>query len=192
MMQVGDALFSLTGGSLDEPLGPLGSYLTPGTTLALPARTRFGAAAFDLYPRPGLSLHADLSIGRTGVEGGLLSLDRAISSAWRLEAGADCALIGWSCSRLTLGISQPLRIESGKFQATLADVPLAYDDPITFSTRRFSASPDGRELDLTAGVERAFGPLRSLVLRTSLALQPGHQADASPELGAMATWRSRF
>ncbi|MBO9558765.1 MAG: S8 family serine peptidase [Caulobacter sp.] len=191
MMQIGDALFSLTGGSLDEPLGPLGSYLAPGSTLALPAKTRFGAWAMDFYPRPGFTLHADLSIGRTDA-GGLLALDKAISSAWNLEGGVDCALIGWSCSRLTLGLSQPLRIESGNFQATLADVPLAYDDPLTFSTRRFSAAPDGRELDLTAGVEHAFGPLRSLVVRTSLALQPGHQADAGPEVGAMATWRSRF
>jgi hypothetical protein len=192
MVQIGDALISLTGGALDEPLGPLGSYLTPGTTLALPARTRFGAAALDFYPRPGLTLHADLSVGRTGVEGGLLSLDSAISSAWRLEAGADCRLIGWTCSRLTFGVSQPLRIESGKFQAVLADVPLAYDDPLTFSTRRFSAAPDGREIDLSLGVERAFGPWRSLVVRTSLALQPGHQAEAGPEVGALATWRSRF
>jgi hypothetical protein len=169
MAQVGAALISLTGGTLDEPLGPLGSYLAPGATLALPARTRFGAAAVDLYPRPGLSLHADLSIGRTAVDGGLLSLDNAISSAWRLEAGADCRLVGWACSRLTFGVSQPLRIESGKFQAVLADVPLAYDDPLTFSTRRFSASPDGREIDLSLGLERAFGPWRSLVVRTSLA-----------------------
>jgi len=192
VVQVGAALVSLTGGTLDEPLGPLGSYVTPGTTLALPVRTRFGAAAVDLYPRPGLSLHADLSVGRTAGSGGLLSLDRAISSAWRLEAGADCRLVGWACSRLTFSVAQPLRIESGKFQAVLADVPPAYDDPLTFSTRRFGAAPDGREIDLGLGVERAFGPWRSLAVRTSLALQPGHQADAAPEVGAMATWRSRF
>jgi hypothetical protein len=30
------------------------------------------------------------------------------------------------------------------------------------------------------------------VVRTSLALQPGHQAEAGPEVGALATWRSRF
>ena len=192
MMELGDALFSLTGGTLDEPLGPLGSYLAPGSTLALPARTRFGAATVDLYPGPGLSLHADLSLGRMSADGGLLSLNNALSSAWRLEAGADCRLIGWGCSRLTFDVAQPLRIENGKFQATLADVPLAYDDPLTFSTRRFSAAPDGREIDLSLGMEQAFGPLRSLVVRTSLALQPGHQADAPPEVGAMATWRSRF
>lgn len=191
MVEVGDALFSLTGGSLDEPLGPLGSYTAPGATLAMPSRTRFGAAAVDLYPGPGLTLHADLSIGRTAVDGALLSLD-AVSSAWRLEAGADCALLGWACSRLTLGLAQPLRIERGSFQALLADVPLAYDDPLTFSARRINAAPDGRELDVALGVERAFGPWRSLVVRTSLALQPGHRADADPEAGAMMTWRARF
>jgi hypothetical protein len=192
MMQVGAALISFTGGALDEPLGPLGSYVTPGSTLAMPARTRFGAAAFDLYPGAGLSLHADLSVGRTAIDGPLLSLNNAVSSAWTLAATADCRRIGWACSRLTFMVAQPLRIEGGKFQATLADVPAAYDDPLTFSTRRFSAAPDGREIDLSLGLERAFGPLRSLVVRTSLALQPGHQAEAPPEVGALASWRSRF
>lgn len=192
LLQLGGAVLSLTGGALDEPLGPLGSYLAPGSSLALPARSRFGAAAIDLSPRLGVSLHADLSLGRTTVDGALLDLDGALSSAWRLAAAADCRLFGWSCSRLTFEVAQPLRVERGRFQATLADVPLAYDDPLTFSTRRFSAAPDGREIDLNLGLEQAFGPLRTLSLRGSLALQPGHQAGAGPELGAIASWRSRF
>ena len=192
MVRIGEAMISLTGGALDEPLGPLGSYLTPGATLAMPARTRFGAVAFDLSPRPGLSLRATLSVGRTAVDGRLLDLDDAVSSAWSLAAGLDCRLVGWTCSRLTFEVAQPLRIERGRFQATLADVPLAYDDPLTFSTRRFSAAPGGREVDLDLGLEQGFGPLRTLSVRTSLTLQPGHQADAGPEVGAIATWRSRF
>ncbi|MBO9708193.1 MAG: S8 family serine peptidase [Caulobacter sp.] len=192
MMQLGSAVVSLTGGALDEPLGPLGSYLTPGSALALPASTRFGAAALDLYPVQGLNLHADLSMGRTAVDGALIDLNGAISSAWRLAAVADCGLVGWSCSRLSFEVAQPLRIEGGRFQATLADVPVHYDDPLTFSTRRFSAAPDGREIDLSLGLEKAFGALRTFSLRTRLSLQPGHDADAPPAVGAIASWRSRF
>lgn len=192
MMQVGSAVVSLTGGALDEPLGPLGSYLAPGSALALPASTRFGAAALDLYPRQGLNLHADLSVGRTAVDGALIDLNGAVSSAWRLAAVADCGLVGWSCSRLSFEVAQPLRIEGGRFQATLADVPVNYGDPLTFSTRRFSASPDGREIDLSLGLEKAFGALRTFSLRTRLSLQPGHDADAPPAVGAIASWRSRF
>ncbi|MGR4864958.1 S8 family peptidase [Caulobacter sp. LARHSG274] len=192
MTRIGGAVVSLTGGALDEPLGPLGSYLAPGSSLALPARTRFGAASLDLAPRPGLWLHAEFAVGRTVADGGLIDLDKAVSSAWRLSAGADCRLVGWGCSRLTLELAQPLRIERGRFQAVLADVPLAYDDPLTFSTRRISAAPDGRELDLNLGMERALGPLRTFSARAGVAFQPGHRADADPALGVLAAWRSRF
>jgi hypothetical protein len=41
-------------------------------------------------------------------------------------------------------------------------------------------------------MERAFRALGVLGLSTSLALQPGHQQDAAPELGVLASWRSRF
>ncbi len=192
MVQVGDAVISLTGGSLEEPLGPLGSIPDarhdPGPAGQDPVRggddRPLSASGPDAARRP-----VDRPDGRGGrpVVAGQGDQQRlAAGGRRRLRAG------GVVLRAPDLRISQPLRIESGKFQAVLADVPLAYDDPLTFSTRRFSASPDGRELDLTLGVEHAFGPWRSLVVRTSLALQPGHQADAAPEVGALATWRSRF
>jgi len=185
-------VLSVTAGTLDEPLGPLGSFLAPGSTFALPTSTRFTAAAFDLSPRPGVSLRAEASMGRMSAQGGLLGLDGAVSGAWRLMAAADCDLVGWSCALLTFEVSQPLRVERGRFTATLADVPLSYDDPLTYSTRRFSASPDGREIDLRLGMERSLGGERRISVRGGVALQPGHDASADPELNLAATYRARF
>ncbi len=183
MVQIGDAVISLTGGSLDEPLGPLGSYLTPGTSLALPARTRFGAATIDLYPRPGLTLHADLVDrpdgrgGRPAVAGQGDQQRLAAGGRRRLRAG------GLVLRAPDLRGLPALRIESGKFQAVLADVPLAGDDPLTFSTRRFSASPDGRELDLTLGVEHAFAVAIAGGAHQPWPCSPATRADAAPEVG---------
>ena len=89
-----------------------------------------------------------------------------------LAAAADCGLIGWSCAQLTFEVSQPLRIEAGRFTTTLADAPLSYEDPLTYSTRRFSASPDGREIDLRLGLEKALSGERRLTFRGGVALQP--------------------
>lgn len=131
-------------------------------------------------------------MGRMDARGGLLALDGAVSGAWRLAAAADCGLMGWSCAQLTFEVSQPLRIEAGRFTTTLADAPLSYEDPLTYSTRRFSASPDGREIDLRLGLEKALGGERRLTVRGGVALQPGHDASADPELNLSATYRARF
>ncbi|MBI1686891.1 S8 family peptidase [Caulobacter hibisci] len=189
---VGGGVLSVTAGTLDEPLGPLGSFLAPGSTFALPSTTRFTAAAFDLSPRPGVSLRAEASMGRMSGQGGLFGLDGVVSGAWRLAAAADCGLVGWSCAQLTFEISQPLRVEGGRFTATLADAPLSYEDPLTYSTRRFSASPDGREIDLRLGVEHSLGGERRISVRGGVALEPGHDASAAPELNLAATYRARF
>jgi hypothetical protein len=189
---VAGGVLSITAGTLNEPLGPLGSFLAPGSTFALPSTTRFTAAAFDISPRPGVSLRAEASMGRMDAQGGLLALDGAVSGAWRLAAAADCGLIGWSCAQLTFEVSQPLRIEAGRFTTTLADAPLSYEDPLTYSTRRFSASPDGREIDLRLGLEKALRGDRRLTFRGGVALQPGHDASADPELNLSATYRARF
>ena len=183
---------SLSTGALDEPLGPLGSFMTSGSLFAVPTRTRYAAAALDLVPAPAIRVRAELALGRSDAAGDLIGIEGATSSSWQLSGVAGCAAIGWRCSRITVSLAQPLRIEGGSVVATLADVPLAYEDPLTFSRRRFRAAPDGRELDIEVGIERSYGAAGLLGLRTSLALEPGHSAGAAPEIGAMARWRTRF
>ncbi|PTT06629.1 S8 family peptidase, partial [Caulobacter sp. HMWF025] len=191
-LMLGRARLSATGGLLTEPLGPLGSYVAPGSTLESSARTRYGAAALDLRVSPRLAVRAEAAVGRTRADGAVLDLTEAVSSSWSLAATLDCAGLGWLCDQAGLEIAQPLRVERGRFQAYLADIPVAYDDPQTFSLRRISAAPDGREIDLHFSLQRTVGPGEWVVVRSGLALQPGHRADAAPELGASALWRRRF
>ena len=77
-------------------------------------------------------------MGSTRIEGRFLSMDQAaISSNWRLGLLTGCSMI---CDRISFTLAQPLRIERGTFSAMLADVPVEYFDPLTYSRRSFSAT----------------------------------------------------
>jgi hypothetical protein len=72
----------------------------------------------------------------------------------------------------------------------LADMPANYDDPVTFSERRFSAAPSSREVDLRLHADRALG-LGMLRLEAGAAFNPAHEAGEA-ELGLSAAWRTSF
>jgi hypothetical protein len=180
-------------GALDEKMGPLGAYLPLESDLTLPTQTTFYGLGGDYRLSKGLWFSGEAGLGRSELEGRFLSLDKAaVSSMWRAALTADCA--GWArwCSSLTWEISQPLRIESGSFSALLADVPLAYFDETTFSTRRFSASPSGREIDFALRGVRQLGDGSALRLEAIATRQEQHRRDAEPSLTLLAGWARRF
>jgi len=180
-------------GALDERMGPLGAYLPLGSDLALPTQTTFYGLGGDYRLSPRLSLSAEAGMGRSELEGRFLSLDKAaVSSMWRASLTADCGSWTRWCSSLTWEVSQPLRIESGSFAANLADVPLAYFDETTFSTRRFSASPSGREIDFAIRGVRQLGDGSALRLEAIAIRQEQHRRDADPSLTLLAGWARRF
>jgi len=128
----------------------------------------------------GMSQEQPLQVRPLGLEEGDVRKDH-------VHAGLGLA----ACDGLTVSISQPLRIEAGEVTATLADIPLDYSDPITFSRRSLSLAPSGREIDLSLGVHRALGP-GSLRLRASALMTPGHQAGAPVAYGLWAAFHTRF
>jgi len=183
---------AVTGGAMDEPLGPLGSDLSQRTVFNLPAQTRFGAVALSARASDRLTLRVDAAFGRTRIEDGFLDTEGAMSSQWRLGAYGDCSLLGIACDSFALELEQPLRIENGTFTVLLADMPADWRDPVTFSTRRFSASPSGRELDLRLTLDRDFGGWGLFRLRTVAGFNDGHHADQGLSLGAALDWRVTF
>ena len=184
---------TLTFGYLGEPLGPLGAYLPARSGLNLTSRTAFAAYGGVWALRPGVTVRGEASLGRTQADGRLLALDRAaLSSAWRVALDGDCAVLGLSCGGLTLSVAQPLRIESGRFQALLAEAPSDYFASPIFTQRRFSASPSGRELDVTVSATRRTGLNGLLQLDAMGVAEPGHRAAAGPAVGLLASWRAAF
>ncbi|MNU54273.1 hypothetical protein D3C71_433260 [compost metagenome] len=184
---------SFSMGALDEKMGPLGAYMPTRSDFALPSRTRFAAFGGDLSLGRGLVLSGEAGFGRTEIEGRFLNLSSAaVSSTWRLALQSDCPSWALGCSRLTWEISQPLRIESGTFSAVLADVPLEYFDPVTFSERRFSASPSGRQIDVSV---RSLHPLPGgsmLQLEAVASRDEQHRAGAPTGYALLGSWRRGF
>lgn len=184
---------SFSMGALDEKMGPLGAYMPTRSDFALPSRTRFAAFGGDLSLGHGVVLSGEAGFGRTEIEGRFLNLSSAaVSSTWRMALQSDCPSWALGCSRLTWEISQPLRIESGTFSAFLADVPLEYFDPVTFSERRFSASPSGRQIDFSV---RSLHPLPGgsmLQLEAVASRDEQHRAGAPTGYALLGSWRRGF
>ena len=83
-------------------------------------------------------------------------------------------------------------MESGEFSAWLADAPLEYFDPLSFSERRFSATPTGRQIDLALGSLHELPDGSLLDLRAVVTRDDRHVSTAAPALGLMGQWRTTF
>jgi hypothetical protein len=190
---LGGVSAALTAGELIEPLGPLGSYLPPGSGLAIPSKTGFVSASSRWTVAAGVDLNAQASLGRTGLQGAFLSTAAPVlSSAWRVSLDGDCRTLGLMCTGVHLTLSQPLRIEAGRFNAVLPDVPASIDDPLTFSTRNFSASPSGREVDMRLRADQSLGGAGTVSLEGVASRQPGNRAEAPLAFGLLGGWRVSF
>jgi hypothetical protein len=143
---------------------------------------------------PGYSFTGNVSVGRTHIDGQMLSLPSAAwSSSWRMALDADCVRLGLACTGVEISLSQPLRMEGGSFQAVLPDAPDIYETSgFTYSTRRVSVAPSGRQIDLRLDTDKDFGAAGVLRLEGALIRQPGNQARAHAALGVSGSWRVRF
>lgn len=182
----------LSVGALTEPFGPLGSNVATTGPLAMSARTGFVTLSAEAPLADGVSAYGDVSAGQTRADGPVLSMRRGYSSAWRIGVTGECRQLRVACSRLTFEMSQPLRMESGAFEARLADQPEHYFDELTFSSRTASATPSGRELDVGLFADQDLGGFGMLRIALQAALQSGHRRDADPVYGLSANWRVRF
>jgi len=180
-------------GQLTEPEGPLGSFLPRGSTYALPAETAFTTARLEWTPTDRLIVSAEAGMGRTHAIGLFLGLSEpAISSQWALSAHTLCPADRPGCLRFDVRVGQPTRIEGGTFTAVLGQIPTLDSQIVEFTRRQFSASPSGRELDLAFGFSRDFSHIGELELKALGVMDENNQRDIPPNLGLLATWRSRF
>lgn len=180
-------------GGLDEKMGPLGSYAPLDSGFALPSTTTFGSVGGQFALRSNLFLNAEMGWARTDLTGRFLSLsETAISSTWALGLTTFCKQLGFGCESLTWSISQPLRTESGVFSAWLPDSPAHYFDALTFSERTFSATPGGRQIDMSLGSVHRLGDGSALSLR-GMVTRDDQNVRASPTtFTLMGSWGKTF
>lgn len=180
-------------GGLDERMGPLGSYVPVGSGFEMPSDTTFAGVSGQFGLGSGLWLDAEMGFARTDLAGEFLSLsEQALSSSWRIGLTSFCKELGFGCRSLTWSISQPLRVERGQFSAWLADAPLEYFDPLSFSERRFSATPTGRQIDFSLGSQHLLPDGSELALRAVVTRDDRHVRSAEPAYALMGSWRSAF
>ncbi|MDP3655571.1 MAG: S8 family peptidase [Brevundimonas sp.] len=180
-------------GGLDEKMGPLGSYAPLDSGFALPSSTTFGSVAGRFALRHDLFLNAEMGWARTELAGQFLSLsETAVSSSWSLGLTTFCKQLGFGCESLTWSIQQPLRAESGTFTAYLADAPLEYFDPLTFSRRSFSVAPSGRQIDLSLGAVHRLGDGSAVNLRAVVTRDDQNVRSSPTALTLTGNWRRAF
>jgi len=184
---------AFSAGQLIEPEGPLGSFLPRGSSDAMPSQTAFSTARLDWTAADWLVVSAEAGVGRTRASGGFLDLSQpAVSSQWALSARTLCPPLAPGCLRFDVSLGQPTRIEGGTFTAVLGQVPTSDSQIIQFTQRQFSATPSGREFDLSFAVARDFSHLGELELKALGVMDENNQRDIPPNLGLLASWRSRF
>ncbi len=177
-------------GQLDERLGPLGAFMPSSSDFAMPAQTTFYALGDDWRLSRWARLIGEGGLASTDMDGRFLTMDRAaISSNWRIGILGDCRAL---CDQLSFTVSQPLRVERGVFSAYLADVPVDYFDPLTFSRRTFSATPSGRQIDFTLGARRRLADGSTLTVTGVASREPRHVANAAPAVALIGAWRRTF
>ena len=120
-----------------------------------------------------------------------MQISDGLSTSWSFTSSLDCRKAGLACSRLTLSLSQPIRLERARLSALLADTPEDYFADPTFSLREVNLEPSSRELDLGLSVTSdtrvgSFGlDLKGLV-------NEGHQQRDSVGYGVSGSFRRRF
>jgi subtilase-type serine protease len=142
---------------------------------------------------PRLEVFGQGNVGLTrphGTRPGLLR-DISMLSSGSFGLGLTRRALATKGDRLTLAISQPLRVETG---AAEIDRPLGrtFDGRILRQRAPVDLAPSGRELDLELGYRIVLGGRGELGLNWLTRLQPGHDAAAGPEHAIALKLRRRW
>jgi hypothetical protein len=153
------------------------------------ADTRFVGATGAIALRPNWDFTVQGEVGATRMAqsgwltlpGGMVTTAGAAALRWSLLPRALSDEFRDLRGALTFSISQPLRVESGKFSALLPTANEYGRQSLAFQRRMISAAPTGREIDASVNyslwASETFSGQVGAVYRS----QPGHQRNAAPE-----------
>jgi hypothetical protein len=166
-----------------------------GGALGLPegASTTFLGFTGRAELAPRLEMFGQGNVGLTRPHGARPGLLRDISmlSSGSFGLGFIRHALATKADRLTLAISQPLRVETGTAEI---DRPLGrtLDGRILRQRAPVDLAPSGRELDLELGYWLVLAGAGELGLNWLTRLQPGHDAAAEPEHAVALKLRRRW
>ncbi|MEQ9638050.1 MAG: S8 family peptidase [Devosia marina] len=168
--------------------------LDGGTAFDFGSGSAIGALNLGLEQpiAPGLSLFGRLEYGAVARQGGGKGLVSDLSGLTfsGMEIGASFANALAAGDRLTLSVSQPLRIETGIVEMTRPVARLA-DGSIVNQTSSADLTSSGREIDLGLSYEASLPNQASFSLGIKHAISAGHVAGQSGS-GLMFGYRQGF
>ena len=183
---------NVTFGQLNERNGFLGSYIgTPGLNAG--ANSQFARFGFRQHLGPHFGAEGSYTVMTSQIQSGgpqsVLGTGRVESNAMAFNIFADD--LAGKDSRLTLGVSQPLRATSAALQLDLPSRVLINgpgDWSYIYDRQPFSLSPSGQEIDVAAEYSKkfAFGTLSLTGVAISNA---GHNAAAPLAFGGAFSLR---
>lgn len=166
-----------------------------GGPLALPSSssTTFAGMAGFVQVNEMLEVFGQASLGFTEPgppRSGLISSISDIRSS-NFAIGMARTGVFIADDRLTLALSQPLRVDKG---AAAIERPVGWsaDGSILRDRESISLEPEGRELDVELGYQRGIGEYGSADLSWVSQLNPGHDRTASPAHALAIRMRVRF
>ncbi len=187
------ARIGLQFGDLREEEALLATRGAGGFALDGAGATRFVgfSAAWPIAERWTVLGHA--SLGWSNADGASDSLIEAYDDV-RSEAfglGLARAAVLAPGDRLHIAASQPLRVGAG---SATVDVPVAMHATGEIERRRAQVDlePSGRQIDIELGYGRPLGSQDHIRFGVIGQLEPGHDADAGPDLAAFVAWRRAF
>ena len=180
-------------GQVNEKGSTLNSSSDGALAFGSDSRTSFVGINAAVPLMQGLALGATYQMGFTQIassEGSLIGDFQGVRSdkfAVALMAD-DVAAKG---DRLTLSVSQPVRVASGSAALTVP-VGVTQDGGIINASQRVNLTPSGRQLDIGAGYAFALEGEQSLGITTVGTLNPGQDAKAGPALAVGVRYSSKF
>ena len=155
---------------------------------SLSADTVFARVEGDVQlGRWRLGAGAELGRVRPRARGGLIEdISSLTTSAFALRARAPLA----NEDTVTVSLSQPLRVESGRASLTLPVARTKHGRVLSTSAES-TLAPEERQLDVAVTWEKALqgGPLRLGLIWSH---HPDHRDTAEPRLALLAGWRRAF
>jgi hypothetical protein len=145
----------------------------------------------ELAPRLEAFGQGSIGLTRTHGAGSSLLQDISVLSSSSFGLGFVRRALATKGDRLTVAISQPLRVEAG---SAAIDRPLGrtFDGRIPRERAQVDLAPTGRELDLELGYRVALSRTSDLGLNWLTRLQPGHDAAAEPQHAVALKLRHRW
>ncbi len=168
-----------------ESEGFLGSEASGAFAARSETTSQFYTLSGSLPVTAGIEAFGSTTLGisdLSGVEGGLLSdLDRATSSAFAMGVVKKGVIDDQD--RIGIRFSQPLRIEGGADATLSVPTSVNADGTINETSETVNLQPSGRELNLQLAYTRKLAETVNVTNYALARSEPGHNAEAKPDIG---------